>query len=218
IKGILNYEKIRSTSKEIKGKTTLEENEILQYITEKNIQFDFILCDEAHKLRNSNTQTYKGASLILSHAIAAVFLTATPIMISEDNLYNLLHLLDEHQFNNKDIFKSFLEMNRPFIKAISQINSNVPFKDILNELESAEIILSFENEGLKTIDEFFSEIPLYQSIIEKLNSDDTKHKRVDLQRDISALSLMNNIFSRTRKRDVVTDESRVIRNPHQPMR
>src|SRR5699024_686091 len=51
-----------------------------------------------------------------------------------------------------------------------------------------------------------------------LNSDDTKHKRVDLQRDISALSLMNNIFSRTRKRDVVTDESRVIRNPHQPMR
>ena len=97
VHAIINYEKIRmkrqKSKDEKKAKDEMPKN-IVEFLSQNDFHFSLVLCDEAHKMRNRETQTYKGAEIIMSQANAAVFLTATPVMISTENLYNLLHLLD----------------------------------------------------------------------------------------------------------------------------
>lgn len=214
LKGIVNYEAIRSSIRNDE-----EINPILNYFNDKNVTLDFLLCDEAHRLRNKETQTFKGAEFLMQFTTASVFLTATPIMISEENLFNLLNLLDNQQFNNKEIFQNYLAINKPFITAISQLNNNVSFPDILKIIRDSRLRIRYGEENINqrdtTIGEFFVDFPLYNKIIKELTTgEDSTEKRVRLQFDISSMSMMNNIFSRTRKREVTTDWSQPIRDPH----
>lgn len=213
VKGIVNYESIRSSEKDDE-----ESNPILSLIAERVIKFDLIVCDEAHRLRNRETKTYKGAEILLPFSTSAIFLTATPIMISEDNLYNLLYLLDSQQFNNNEIFKTYLSINKPFINAISQLNTNTNLIEIAEILKKSELYIHYGEENAyeqnTTVDALFLNIPLYKKIIEDLTTKpDTIDNRVQLQFNISSMSMMNNIFSRTRKREVTTDFSQPVREP-----
>ncbi|MDP2338282.1 MAG: helicase-related protein [Bacteroidota bacterium] len=213
VKGIVNYESIRSSEKNKE-----ETNPLLALIAEHIIKFDMILCDEAHRMRNSGTKTYKGAEILMPFSTSAVFLTATPIMISEENLFNLLCLLDNQQFNNKEIFQTYLSINKPFITAISRLNNNVNLLEIAENLKKSGLYIHYGEENTyeknTTVDQLFSGIPLYKKIIEDLTTKpDTIDNRVQLQFDISSMSMMNNIFSRTRKREVTTDWTQPVREP-----
>ncbi len=213
VKGIVNYEMIRSSEKNKE-----ESNPILKLLAEKSIRFDLILCDEAHRMRNRGTKTYKGAEILMPFSAAAVFLTATPIMISEENLFNLLYLLDNQQFNNREIFQTYLAVNRPFITAISQLNSNIDLIEIANDLSRAELYIHYGEgntyEKYTTVQELFTDIPLYKKIMADLTTKpDTIENRVQLQFDLSSMSMMNTIFSRTRKCEVTTDWTQPVREP-----
>ena len=52
--------------------------------------FDLVIVDEAHNIRNSNTWAHSGVKLFCDNADAVVFLTATPLQNSNNDLYNLL--------------------------------------------------------------------------------------------------------------------------------
>ena len=124
---------------------------MLKFLTESGKSFSFILCDEAHKMRNENTQTYKGAEQLMRLGDAVVFLTATPIMIGERNLYNLLHLLDDQRYSNYAIFEQGLRENAPFIKALSELSSKKSLHQIVKELCETDILYRQEiNERIYT--------------------------------------------------------------------
>lgn len=229
VHAIINYEKIRfinteskrkdKSKVEIKQKSSTPKN-IVEYLRESNKQLSFVLCDEAHKMRNSNTQTYKGAAIIMNNAKSAVFLTATPIMISTENLYNLLHLLDNTKYFNYQIFNARLQENAPFVKAITSLNHNTPLPEIEDRLLHEEIKTTFINKDKEiiynrrsSVEEIYKEDPIFQEIIEIIHSEDTKKNRARLQYLLNSMSVMNNIFSRTRKRDVNTDMSQAQRKP-----
>ena len=234
IHGIINYEKIRlrkltedieeQTDKKGKRKKKQRELEpdknLIDYLSLNEFKFSLILCDEAHKMRNSQTQTYKGAEILLSQTDAALFLTATPVMISTENLYNLLHLLDNTRYYNYQIFDNRLEENRPFVYALSNLNINQPLLEIAQNLDSSEITIRYysnENEiysETTTIAHTFKENPLYNEIQRLLHCEDTTKTRARLQYLLSSISVMNSIFSRTRKREVTTDMSQAQRVPH----
>ena len=223
VHAIINYEKIRmkrqKSKDEKKAKDEMPKN-IVEFLSQNDFHFSLVLCDEAHKMRNRETQTYKGAEIIMSQANAAVFLTATPVMISTENLYNLLHLLDNTRYYNYQIFDNRLQENRPFVDALTDLNHHVPLPAIAKNLNEAEILTRFFSDEVEifshqtTVGKAFADAAMYQEIIQMLNGEDNSKNRARLQYLISSMSMMNNIFSRTRKREVTTDMSQAERKPH----
>lgn len=228
--GIVNYEKIRVKRKKVTKDTEkaeekdLEQKEpecLIDYVLKNEKSFSLVLCDEAHRLRNSDTLAYKGAEILTSSAKAVVFLTATPVMISTENLYNLMHLLDNAKYYDPQIFDNILAENKPFVDAITALNHNRPLTEIARNLESATITTTYTvNERVRskitTVAERFANYLLYQRLIGYLNSEeDSDELRAKIQYDLSSMSLINGVFSRTRKREVTKEEKdKVERKPH----
>ena len=216
VMGIINYEKVQKKREEGVNKS------LLKILEDRLIEFDFVLFDEAHRLRNSNTQLYKGVEQLVAVAKSVVMLTATPIMINEDNLFNLLHLLDPLAYDNKLTFRNQLNVNKPLISALSKLNSNYPFKSIAKELSSEiiELVYTLGEDGeayfsTMTVDEAFQGVELYERVIQDLNNlEDSHENRVHIQFNLTNMSELNSIFSRTRKREVTTDMNQARREPH----
>lgn len=222
IKAIVNYERIRP---EKEKKQTKEEKQskqpqpkktekLIDVIANSHVKFDFVVFDEAHKLRNKETQTYAGAEKIIEHSNAVIMLTATPIMISEENLYNLLHLLNRVRYSSYHIFKSSLDENKPFIKALYQLNSKtMTAQEIVEELSESKVVS--REFGYTTIGELREQNPIFNKIKKDVcEQEDSIKLRMELQANISSLNQMNTIFSRTRKKDITQDWSQAIREPH----
>jgi len=55
--------------------------------------FDFVIVDEAHHLRDTNTYVHQGVKFFCDNAEAVVFLTATPVQLGRGDLFVLLNLL-----------------------------------------------------------------------------------------------------------------------------
>ena len=205
---VINYDKIRDTS------------DILALIEEKNIRFSIVICDESHKLRNSNTMVYHGAERLMLASNSVVFMSATPIMIDEFNLYNQLHLLDSDIYNNPEVFRNNVQLNRPFVRALTKLNNGENLKEIAEELASSEVttyntINDIESTQIFLIRDYFKDYPIYQDIIRLMTQEeDSSAIRAQLQFDLSEMSPMNTIFSRTRKREVTRDWSQAERNPY----
>lgn len=205
---VINYDKIR------------EGSDILKLIEDRNIKFSIIICDESHKLRNSNTMVYKGAKDLLLASDSVVFMSATPIMIDEYNLYNQLHLLDADMYDNSEVFRNNIQLNRPFVRALSQLNEGADLRRIGEELANSEVTTYNTINDVETtqnflISEYFKDYPIYRDIMDKLMSgNDNSAVRAQLQFNLSEMSPMNTIFSRTRKRDVTQDWSQAERNPY----
>jgi SNF2 family DNA or RNA helicase len=230
VRAIVNYEKIRqhkskgsNAGDQDKAKAGKPTSSLIDYLIDAPQRFSLVLCDEAHKLRNSDTQTYRGAEIIMDNADAALFLTATPVMISEENLYNLLHLLDSARYFNYDIFRNRLAENRPFVDAMTAVansNSSISLSDIKKKLVNAKVSSSFTtNERLlyqeqATIGELYARDPLFQELLDLLDGEDNLEVRAHLQYLLASMSVMNSVFSRTRKREVTTDMSQAERHPH----
>lgn len=141
-------------------------------------------------------------------------------MISERNLYNLLHLLDNQRYSNYPMFEQGLRENVPFIQALGELSTKISLPEIAKNLSQNKIILRHEiNERvyteISTVQEHFKEYPLYKRIIDRMtNEEDTLMLRSQLQSDIMSMSQMNQVFSRTRKREVTTDWSQAERHPY----
>ena len=85
--------------------------------------FDLVIVDEAHNIRNSNTWMYRGVELFCRNADAVVFLTATPLQNSNNDLYTLLNLLRPDVVIDKDTFKTMSEPNK-FVNNLLRIVRN----------------------------------------------------------------------------------------------
>lgn len=214
VRAIVNYEKIEmpkytsDADKQRKEKTNL-----ITYLETNNQCFSMVLCDEAHHLRNPNTRRYKGAEVLMKLADSALFLTATPVMMSDKDLYSLLHLLDNTRYFNYEIFTNRMEENRPFVKALSELNRGTALTDLaVNLILDLGLLNSFIK---RTYSVNYSDDPTFMEILKLCSENqDNAKTRARLQYLLSSMSMINNDFSRTRKRDVTTDMSQPKRVPH----
>ena len=78
---------------------------------------DLLIVDEAHHLRNRQTLSHRTVRALTQNAHAVLLLTATPIQLGEENLFNLFRLLDDSEFDDFEVFQDRLRANEPVVEA-----------------------------------------------------------------------------------------------------
>lgn len=75
-------------------------------------EFDLVIVDEAHSMRNQDTKSYALGTRLTDWADNLIFLTATPINLRQDDLLNLLELLAPGDYGDIRDLELRLEPNR----------------------------------------------------------------------------------------------------------
>lgn len=75
-------------------------------------EFDLVIVDEAHSMRNQDTKNYALGAELSEWAASLVFLTATPINLHQQDLLNLLELLAPEDYGNLQDLELRLEPNK----------------------------------------------------------------------------------------------------------
>ena len=159
--------------------------------------FDLVIVDEAHNIRNANTWAYRGVELFCRNADAVVFLTATPLQNSNNDLYTLLNLLRPDVIIDKDTFETMSEPNA-FINNLLRIvrNQEEGWQEAGKE-EIANILKT--NWGRNVI----QHNPDFEKIFNFLDRTEvTRDERIEMIGKIEALHSFHAMINRTRRKDI----------------
>lgn len=159
--------------------------------------FDLVIVDEAHTIRNANTWWYKGVEVFCKNADAVVFLTATPLQNSNNDLYTLLNLLRPDLIIDKDTFNTMAEPNR-YINNLLRVVRNQ--SEGWQEEGRAEIAHILETNWGRNV---IQHSPDFEKIYDFLDKDEvTREEKVSMISRIEALHSFNGIINRTRRKDI----------------
>ena len=186
-KSIVNLELIRA-------------EEYLARLDKTPITWDLVIFDEAHHLRNPDTRSHALASLVCERSEAAVFLTATPLQTSLDDIVHLMKAIgvdvaaDPHLLGEQMLWDMGLN---DWIRIIRRQPPEWRREQdrILRDLEAAG--------GLKRPG--WSQ---FRQLVTKSDMEDRQHRTIAIEaaRDLQALSPY---MTRTLRSDV--DENRPVR-------
>ena len=175
---------------------SIRREDILTRINEVELDLDLAIVDEAHHMRNPATLSHDVGSTLSGISSAMLLLTATPVQLRSADLFHLLHILDEGEFQNLLEFDSLLEPNLHINRATQMLSTNVDsVHRALNELRRVE--------STSQRDRFLNN-PYYHYLCDQL-SDPTEpehRKLVEVRRGLQKLNTMSHVFNRTTKRDV----------------
>ena len=153
---------------------------------------ELLIADEAHRMRNADSLQHRMGAVLCRLADMVLFLSATPVHNSLDDLGNLLKLLSPEEFGDRASFADQMEANRPLLQAQRALNASVPQW----------------NAAAEALDEFFQTRTgkhvakglLRADIEERLRRRSVARRElVALQADVARLSPTSHIISRTRK-------------------
>lgn len=145
--------------------------------------------DEAHSMRNHKTTTFKSGELITSIAEHIVFLTATPVQNSLDDLFNILSLLENDYFKDYDYFRKMIRPNSFIHKLIALLRNNSDIDEIKQFIKDQETFTFPDN-----LIHILNTISLKDDIDNKI--------KVDLIDKLTEVDHLSFIINRTKKKDV----------------
>lgn len=172
---------------------TMRNRLIRDRLAEVSPEIDLVIFDEMHWARNETSQTNRLARQISQLSDAVLGLTATPIMLGNQNLFNLLYILNPYEFQSDNEFQE-------------RVSENIHITAALRSLSKSNYV-----EALSHLDEFrkgnfgknISESPLFISVVERLNNNETsREKTVKLLKDVTELSLLAHVVTRTKRKEV----------------
>lgn len=99
----------------------LRRADFVEQFVEQNIPLDLLIVDEAHHLRNETSATYRLGATLVNAADVVLLLTATPLHLRNQDLYNLLNLLAPEDFNAPDLFEQQIQPNEHINQASRQV-------------------------------------------------------------------------------------------------
>ncbi|USD43925.1 DEAD/DEAH box helicase family protein [Vibrio sp. SCSIO 43135] len=160
-------------------------------------KFDLIIVDEAHNIRNRNTNLHQGVKFLCDNANAVVFLSATPVQLGSSDLYTLLNVLRPELIIDENSFHSMAVPNKYSNEAIHilreanegwQENAIVKLK-ALSETEWGRM--------------FIRETPRFQEIYDTLSEPRVPDEvRVSAIGKLEELNTFSPLINRTRRRDI----------------
>ena len=182
------------------GRASAELARLLRDRADEEPVFDMIVVDEAHHMRNPDTQNNLLGRLLRPLTQHQVFLSATPIHLKSRDLFSLLSLLDPETYRHQTALDEILEANRPLIEARELVLRGRSAEDIRVLLtEAAQHRLLSDTQQIGTLLGELSRLP----------DDIPRVDRARLAGRIEQANLLANTVNRTRRRDV--QELRVVR-------
>lgn len=185
IVGIISLESLRAA------------DAILQQLVDLKPSFDLVIVDEAHAVRNRETKSYDMARILSDLAECLLFLSATPLNLREDDLFNLINLLDEGHFPDVEVFRQQLVPNEQLnaIGGLLQIAGSAARARRLVHLQAIERTPS----GRALLGR-----PDFTRLEELIDRDQplTHEEIASGKRLIHELNTLSGVLSRTRKVDV----------------
>lgn len=164
---------------------------------------DMVIVDEAHYLRNQETQTHRMGTLLRPVAQSMVMLSATPIQLRSADLFNLLHLLDEDAFPYEWSFEQTLRANAPIVSLRDRVlNGSVSQDDFVQALTTAICNRIFDDN--EQIDYLRQNPPTNELLA-------SPRGRSEVADQLDRINPLAKVVARTLKRDV--QEFRVERQP-----
>lgn len=177
--------------------------DFLDQVAGEDPLFDLVIIDEAHYLRNPETQSAKLGQLLREVTENLVLLSATPINLSDEDLFHLLNLVDPDSFSVKEVFPKVLSANQHLQRARDlALDPRTTSTQIKEELEIAKahplLMKSRQLEELVTTD-----------MLDGFLAQDSD--RIRLANRIEKINLLRHAVTRTKKSEV--NEWQVIREP-----
>jgi superfamily II DNA or RNA helicase len=176
----------------------------LQRTVELGPRFDLVIVDEAHALRNRGTRSFELAQHLTLWADAMVFLSATPLNLGNDDLFNLLEVLAPGEFASREDLEERLQPNRILNRLSAGLFDASVSSDDRLDLLSGLAGLSF-GRPLMARNEF-RELEEILSRDELAPVDVARCKRL-----LASMHALSTVVTRTRKVEVMED--RVVRSP-----
>ena len=160
-------------------------------------QFDLVIVDEAHHLRNADTFVHKAVRYFTANADAVVFLTATPIQLGSDDLFVLLNLLRPDVFLDRETFRRMAEPNPAINRAIHAARA------ALNDWQSEAAIALREAASTPWGKLILHPSPEFTAVLADLEGATLDlAQRVSMIHRIEALHTFSRFINRTRRRDI----------------
>lgn len=178
--------------------------EVREAIENSPLTIDVLIVDECHRMRNPETLQHQIGAAMAEIADFCIFLSATPVQNRIDDLWNVLKLLSPSEFFDQRIFDQQMNVHRFVMNAQSFLSSNPPAlgkaRDALRELVD-------QNDGR------IVPADLVESFCAQLERTDLTAQEVrEIRKDVTQISPVGSIISRTRKADAMP--GRAIRVAH----
>ncbi|MDY0168908.1 MAG: Swt1 family HEPN domain-containing protein [Thermoguttaceae bacterium] len=169
-------------------------------------RFDLIIVDEAHTIRNVNTNAHQAVRFFCEHAEAVVFLTATPIQLGSNDLYVLLNVLRPDLIIDREAFEHMAAPN-PFLnRAIASVRAKQEDWQLAAREAMAEAASTSWGRSILQGD------PRFQYVYDTLGAENVAdEERVSCITTLEQLHTFAGIINRTRRRDI---GQFTVRDPH----
>ena len=160
-------------------------------------QFDLVIVDEAHHIRNTETQRHQAIRFICENAEAVVFLTATPIQLGEHDLFVLLNTLRPDVVIDEAGYAAITEPNGSINLAASTARIGEPG---WSERARTALVAATRTSWGQSI---LEKDPLFQEVLDSLAlAESGRTRRIQAIRDIERLHTLSALMSRTLRRDI----------------
>ena len=178
--------------------------EHLQRLADLAPHFDLIVVDEAHALRNTATKSFALGSQLSDWSDMLLLLSATPLNLGTDDLFNLLQLLDAGEFFDKHTLQVQLQPNA----VLTGIHRGVsdPRTDSAGLAAQLHSIRRMAYGAASAARREFSELDRLLQGGERTVADGAQIRRLCLE-----LNTLSQVLTRTRRVEV--EEQRALREP-----
>lgn len=159
--------------------------------------FDLVIVDEAHHIRNTDTWAYRTVRYFCDNAEAVVLLSATPIQLGDNDLFNLLQLVRPDLLPSRRDFDHMAEPN-PHINAAIEVARNAGPGWMTAARE--HLALALHTDWGSSVLSADSRV---QPLLDSLDQQEIRPEdRLKVVRELEALYTFAPIINRTRRRDI----------------
>ena len=161
-------------------------------LSEHRVHFDLVVVDEAHHWRNPATRLSELGEVLSEYADSLLMLTATPLHLGSENLFNLFRIMLPQQFSDFAVFQNSIKPNQHINAASGLLSQPAAALKALKEVEGT-------SQKARFLDN-----PYYQECVDLLSQKQvlTPKEVVHVKRRLVELNSLSHIFTRTKKRDV----------------